>query len=107
MKTKTNKLKKLERNRYSILTDDLEKCFICGGVASDIHEIYGAGSRKISMANGFCVPLCRNCHRTITLNYGLNLRLKMICQEEYEKTHTRKDWFSLIGKNYLESDYEL
>ena len=102
MKNKTSKLAKLERNRKSILTDNLERCFICGGTATDMHEIYSAGNRKASMKNNFCCPLCRKCHQTITLNYGLNLRLKMECQEKFEETHSREEWFEIIGKNYLE-----
>lgn len=30
MKSKSNKLAKLERNRKSIFTDDLEHCYLCG-----------------------------------------------------------------------------
>ena len=102
MKNKSSKLAKLERERYSILTTDLSKCFICGRTATDIHEIYSGGNRKASMRNGFCVPLCRNCHQIVTLNYGLNLRLKMICQEKFEETHSRDEFRAIIGKNYLE-----
>lgn len=102
MKHKTSKLAKLERNRKSILTDDLEHCFICKRQATDMHEIYSGGSRKASMKNNFCVPLCRFCHQAITLNYGLNLRLKMICQEKFEETGTREEFIKLVGKNYLE-----
>lgn len=101
MKYKTSKTLKLERNRYSILTNDLEKCFICGRLKEDIHEIYGGGNRKMSMRNGFCVPLCRNCHQIATLNYGLNLRLKIICQEKFEETHSRDEFMAIIGKNFI------
>ena len=102
MKKKRSDLIKLERNRKSILTENLEKCFVCGRQATDMHEIYSGGNRKASMRNGFCVPLCRNCHQIVTLNYGLNLRLKMICQEKFEETHSRDDFMAIIGKNYLE-----
>lgn len=102
MKNKSSKLAKLERERYSILTDNLERCFICGRTATDIHEIYSGGNRKASMRNGFCCPLCRYCHQIVTLNYGLNLRLKMECQEKFEETATREDFMQIIHKNYLE-----
>lgn len=102
MKRKTNKLQKLEKNRKSILTDDLETCYICKRPATELHEIYSGKNRKASMANDFVVPLCSYCHRVITLNYGLNLRLKMICQEKFEKEiGSRNEFLSLIGKNYL------
>lgn len=98
MKYKSYKLQKLERNRYSILTNDLEHCYLCGKSPVDIHEIYGGANRKTSMLNGFCVPLCRQHHREITDNNGFEL--KKLCQKEYEKTHTREDFIFIIGKSY-------
>lgn len=46
IKNKSNKLSKLEKKRFSILTDDLEHCFICKErdesliPKDDLHEIY-------------------------------------------------------------------
>lgn len=102
MKQKTSKLAKLERNRKSILTDDLEHCFICKRQPTELHEVYSGGSRKASMEHNFVVPLCRTCHQAITLNYGLNLRLKRLCQEKFEETHERSEFLSIIHKSYLE-----
>ena len=102
MKNKTSKLAKLERNRKSILTDNLEKCFICGGTANDLHEIFSGGSRKASMIHDFVIPICRKCHNVITINYELNLRLKKLCQEKFEETHERSEFLSIIHKSYLE-----
>lgn len=102
MKQKSSKLAKLERNRTSILTDDLEHCFICKRQASEIHEIYSAGSRKQSMIYNFTIPICRECHQHITLNYSDNLKLKQICQQKFEESHTRKEFMKIIHRNYLE-----
>lgn len=101
MKYKSYKLKKLERNRYSILTSDLEHCYLCGKYPVDIHEIFGGANRQVSMKNGFCIPLCREHHREVTDNNYISLRLKQICQKEYEKTNSREEFMSLIGKNHL------
>ena len=101
MKQKTNKLRKLERNRKSILTKDLKRCYICGDPKSDLHEIFGAGNRKISMEQGFVIPVCRKCHTKLTLNYDFGLMIKKICQNEFEANHTREEWMQLIHKNYL------
>ena len=101
MQYKTNKLRKLENNRYSILTNDLEHCYICGEDKDDMHEIYGAGNRRISMMNGFCVPLCRQCHMFITKDNAISLLLKQQCQRKFEETKTREEFFKLIGKNFL------
>lgn len=102
MKNKTNKLAKLERNRKSILTDDLDKCFVCWQSPVDMHEIYSGSNRQVSMKNDFCVPLCRYHHSRIPKDVGLNIKLKQMCQQKYEETHTREEFMALIGKNYLE-----
>lgn len=101
MRNKTYKLKKLEKNRYSILTNDMEHCYICKSPFVDIHEIYGGSNRKVSMANRFCVPLCIEHHKFATLNADASNYLKQKCQHEFEKTHTRDDFIKLIGRNYL------
>ena len=54
------------------------------------------------MTNGFCVPLCREHHKVATENYSANVFLKIKCQKEFEKTHTREEFISLIGRNYLD-----
>ena len=43
MKRKSNKLKELEQNRYSIFTDNFKKCYYCNMQIGtmDIHEVYG------------------------------------------------------------------
>ena len=102
MRNKTYKLQKLEKNRYSILTDDLEHCFFCKNEYVDIHEIYGGCNRKMSMRSGFCVPLCRQHHRYVTYNVSAGLYLKTLCQKTFEETHSRADFMRIIGKNYLE-----
>lgn len=101
MKNKTSKLRNLEKNRYSILTDNMEDCYLCDNKADHIHEIYGAGSRKTSMKNGFCAPLCYRCHTRATLDYETNLYLKKTCQQYYEINNTREDFMKLIKRNYL------
>lgn len=100
MKQKTSKMRKMERERFSILTDK-KTCFICGKSPCDTHEIWGGCNRQVSMKNGFCVPLCRECHEYITNNSYLSFKLKEICQKKFEETHTHEEFMKLIGKNYL------
>ena len=40
IKKKSGRLAKLERNRHSIITDDLKHCYICGAKKEDLHEIF-------------------------------------------------------------------
>ena len=103
IKKRTNKLNKLESNRFSIITNDLEHCYICtergikGVPKDDLHEVYGGCNRKRSIENGLVVPLCRKCHQDI---YILNW-LKKIVQLEYEEFYSRDDFINLIGQSYL------
>ena len=99
------KRKKLKRMSKSILSNK-EQCFLCGKqYGLEKHHIYaGIGRRKISEANGFWVYLCAFCHRSKDgAQYAKTSDdiLKKICQEEYEKTHTREEFRKLIGKSYL------
>lgn len=101
MKQKTSKLAKLERNRKSILTDELDCCWFCGRQPVDLHEIYAGANRKASMRNDFVVPLCRQHHQAVQLDSVLSNGLKRLCQETYEKTHTREEFMKIIKRNYL------
>lgn len=101
MRNKSNKMIKLERNRYSILTDDLKHCYICKSENVDIHEIYGGHNRRQSMKFGFCIPLCRKHHTSVTFDVFKALELKIKCQEKFEETDTRDNFIKIIGRNYL------
>ncbi|MFR2207245.1 MAG: hypothetical protein ACLS59_06880 [Clostridia bacterium] len=99
---KTSKQIKLEKSRYSILTDDLEHCYICRFqgkkvLRDDLHEVYGGANRKRSILNGFVTPLCRKHHQ----NEEILSKLKITTQRMYEVNHTRDEFIKLIGKSYI------
>ena len=102
MKKKTYNLTKLERNRYSILTDNLDECVICGSPYVEMHEVYGGKNRRVSKQNGFCVPLCRRHHDDVTNCEEKSLFLKRKMQKKFEEANSREEFIKLIGKNYLE-----
>lgn len=99
IKNKTNKQKKLENNRFSIFTNNLNRCYYCKieNIDLDLHEVYGGSNRIRSIKNGLVVPLCRNCHSDEKIINKLRKKL----QREYEKTHSREDFIRLIGKSYI------
>lgn len=102
MKQKTTKLKKLESERFSIMTDDLTKCYICGSTPVEIHEIYAGANRKQSMKHGFCIPLCSKHHVFVQLNrYQLARTIKKMCQIKFEEQNSHKEFMDIIGKSYL------
>lgn len=98
MRKKSNKLRKKEKNRFSIFTNDFRRCFYCGRYGGiDKHEVYGGANRQASMKYGLVVPLCRNCHETNVVIEDL----KVYCQKQFERSHSREDFMKIIGKNYI------
>ena len=98
----SNKQKQLNKNRFSVLTNNFEQCYYChkrekNNEKFDLHEVYGGSNRIRSIKNGFVVPLCRICHSNETIIQTLRLRI----QKEYEKTHSRQDFINIIGKSYM------
>ena len=102
MKQISVKRSKLEQKRYSILTNNLDICYICKkNKKDDIHEIYAGSKRQISIKNGFCIPVCRKCHCEIQNDESKMIIYKKECQMEFEKTQSREEWLKLVGRNYL------
>lgn len=101
MKYKRNKLAILERNRKSILTNDLEHCYICDRPKDDMHEIYAGSNRQRSMIWNCCVPLCRKHHEEVEKNKNLNDMLHKQCQTKLEEQISREKFIEIFGKSYL------
>lgn len=99
MKKKTNKLNKLEKNRTSILTNDLEHCYICGMKKNHLHEVYFGKNRQNSMKWGCVVPLCFNCHTRIHNDIILDTELKIKMQDKFEEVYDI-GFISIFHRNY-------
>lgn len=93
----------------SILTDDLEHCYVTGSNHVAIHHVFpGVGRRKLCEKYGFIVPLEPRLHNMSDVsvhsnpNKGLDLQLKQECQQCFE-THygSRSEFIKLFGKSYL------
>ena len=81
--------------RYtSILTDDYERCYICGAMASEWHHIYHGADKKMSEELGCMVPLCRRCHERVH-HVGGEYDRKL--KEDAQAAYLRK----IFGKCYL------
>ena len=102
---KSKKISKLERNRTSIFTDDLEHCIICGNKKDNLHEILYGRNRLNSMKYGFVIPLCFDHHvgnRGIHSNRDLDLFYRKECQKYFEENiGDRLDFIRIFGKDYL------
>ena len=100
IKKKSNKLAKLERNRFSILTNDLEHCYICKTMKlrevprQDLHEIWEGRNRQICMKHGFVAPLCRACHE----DENVKEYLKKLCIAKYCTSEEKREELKEILK---------
>lgn len=102
IKQKSNKLAKKEKNRFSIITTDLEKCYLCKAKKEDLHEIYEGKNRQLSMKYGLVIPLCRKCHISVTNNKTLQEKLHKVGQKVFKKYYKTENFVKIFGKNYLD-----
>lgn len=101
IKKRTYSLAKAEKERFSILTTNLNECIICHKKRHDLHEVYGGtGRRKLSMKYGCVMPLCRDCHKMWPNNKVLRSLWQHKCQEIFEKVYPNLDFMEIFGKSY-------
>ncbi len=101
IKKKSNKLAKLERNRFSIITNDLDRCYICKGKKNDLHEIFGGSNRQASMKYGLVIPVCRKCHDMIPKSETLTENLHEVGRKAFKKHYKEENFMKIFGKNYI------
>lgn len=95
--------------RYSIISDNLDRCIECGNRNVELHEVFfGGRNRSKSIEDGLVIPLCKQFHHRGNLigihkDKELNLKYKKIAEkrwlEHYNKTVD--DFIKRYGKNYL------
>lgn len=101
IKKKSSKLAKLERNRFSILTNDLEHCYICKGKKMDIHEVFSGKNRQASMKYGLVIPVCRKCHNLVQKDSTLIAKMHKVGQKVFKKHYKNENFIEIFGENYL------
>ena len=102
LKNKTSKLAKLERKRFSILTNDLEHCFICGKPKNDLHEIFFGRNRLNSIKYGLILPLCRLDHEIMHNDLKFRKKYFILAQKKFNEVYPDLDFVEIFGKNYLD-----
>lgn len=103
IKQRTSKQAKLERDRFSIFTDDLDACYICKNKKDDLHEIFMGAKRLTSIRYGLVLPLCRLHHLEMHNNTGIRLKWHVLGQSvamEYYNWDIDK-FIEIFGRNYL------
>lgn len=107
IKKKSKKLAKLEKNRFSIITKDLDHCYLCtkNGIKNipkdDLHELIEGKNRQVSMKYGLVIPICRKCHEIVTNDKTLQDKLHKVAQKEFKKHYKLENFVQIFGKNYL------
>lgn len=101
IKQKSKKLAKLERNRFSIITTDLEHCYLCGNKKQELHELIEGKNRQVSMKYGLVIPICRKCHILVTNNRTLQKKLHKVAQKEFKKHYKTENFVQIFNENYL------
>ena len=95
----------MRSKRKSILTDDMETCFLCGRPAECVHHVFYGPDRKNADKENLVIPLCNRCHNmsdgAIHFNRDLDLKVKRLAQQAFEKSHTREEFMKLFRRNYL------
>lgn len=98
---KSAKIVKLERNRKSILTNDLNHCIICGAKKDHLHEIFFGKNRLTSMKYNLVIPLCFKCHTEMHNNIEWQNYWHKKGQLAFMKSYPDLDFIDIFRENYL------
>ena len=108
IKKRTSKLAKIERERFSLFTNDLDHCIICGKSPINKHEIFfGAKNRQKSIQYGLVIPLCTAEHHNqvgctgIHFNKDLRKEWQIKGQKKFQEVYPDLDFLEIFGENYI------
>lgn len=90
IKNKSTKLAKAERNRFSILTDNLTKCYFCELPKDDLHEVFRGRNRLKSIKWGLVIPACRKHHDKLTNDKEFSKVLEDIAKIKFIKIYGKE-----------------
>lgn len=106
IKKQTYKHKKADKNRFSIITNDLEHCIICGNKKDNIHEVFYGSYRNLSIKYGLVIPLCLKHHTmgkfAIHNDRELDLYYKRLAQTIFMSRYSHELFIKEFKINYLE-----
>lgn len=98
---KSSKLAKLEKNRTSLFTDDLDHCIICRAKKEALHEVFFGTNRVNSMKYGCVIPLCLVCHQEMHKNKEWQDYWHRKGQLAFIESYPDLDFLQIFKKNYL------
>lgn len=109
LKKQTYKHQKADRNRFSIIVDDLSVCCYpncrCNhGIIK--HEVFYGSYRHTSINYGLVIPLCEVHHTkgnfAIHHNRKFDLKMKFLAQDIFVKKYSLELFIKEFGMDYIE-----
>ena len=101
IKSKSNKLVKLERKRFSLFSMDINHCYLCHSTHQlTWHEIFRGRNRSNSMKYGLCLRMCLSCHERFQDNKEFNEYWHKKGQAIFEKAYPDLDFVDIFKRNY-------
>lgn len=103
MKRKSKKIRQLEKNRYSIITNNLDVCFLCGKPKDHLHEVFFGNNRINSMRYGCVIPICAMCHTKVHQDIQIDLELKKRLEKAFIEVYECdiEYFIKIFHKNYI------
>lgn len=96
-----------DNQRYSLFTDDLEHCIICGRPNVNLHEIFFGRNRQNSKDYGLVIPLCQEFHHNQYNCTGIHFDIELceywhqVGQRKFEETYD-ENFIDIFKRNYLD-----
>lgn len=100
--------KKLDKTRFSIITNDLEHCIICGRKKEALHEVFYGAYRHVSIKYGIVIPLCLNHHTqgkfSVHKDRELDLYYKRLAESIFINKYSYELYMKEFKINYIKKD---
>lgn len=104
IKKRTYKQSKNEKERFSIIYQDLTKCCVKGCLTPyykvEKNEVFEGAFRGRSIKHGAVCPFCKNHHSKFHNDINFNLEYKMLFQREYVRMYSIEWFIKNFGQNY-------
>ena len=108
LKKQTTRHKKADSSRFSIITNDLEHCIICGRKKGALHEVFYGAYRHVSIKYGMIIPLCLNHHTqgkfSVHNDRELDLYYKRLAETIFISRYSYELYMKEFIIDYLKKD---
>ena len=103
LKQKSNKQRTLEESRYSIIQDNLNKCFFCSNKSIEWHELLKGRNRKKCIKWGLCIKICRSCHNKTETDSEFYKQTREMAQNKWQEYYNKseEEFIDEFGRSYI------